>query len=253
MRVQRLRRLLPALIATLALTGTGARSQSTRSDETAAQAVSRAVGTTGNRWGQGVITDSISQGTITYFSLDGPQATFDVTVFRKGTARFQAVVRQGPIDVRLGTDGNRTWHSLSNGLRTEAVGRGKSLIETHTVRSVANLMDHQRRGLTIADKGQSARGRVVETQDPEGRRTDYTIDDESSLVTTVEFATGEVPDAFGGTITETERYDYSDFRDVDGTPTPFRIEHWSGGIKIEEFNFTSVRYNTNIDDGQFIP
>ena len=130
-------------------------------------------------------------------------------------------------------------------------GTPQHFIESQTVRSVESLLDHQNRGLTLGDKGQQGAARVVEAQGAGERRTDYHIDDATSMVTRLEFVTGEGTDAVGNTVTETEAYVFSDFRTVRGRATPFKVERWIDGVKYEEMTFTSVSYNTGVADGVF--
>ena len=124
-------------------------------------------------------------------------------------------------------------------------------VESQTVRSVESLLDHQNRGLTLTDKGRQGAARVVEAQGAGERRTDYHIDDETSMVTRLEFVTGERTDAFGNTLPSTEAYVFSDFRSVRGRATPFKVERWVNGVKYEEMVFTAVTYNTDVADSTF--
>ena len=136
-------------------------------------------------------TDSISRGTITYYLFDGTvKAQFDVTLILKGVSKVQRIVHQGDVDVRTGTDGSRTWHSLSIGFSTSARGQSLHFIESQTVRSVRSFLDHENQGLTLRDVSRFAGGRVVEATGPEGHQTDYIIDDETSHVTQLRFLTG---------------------------------------------------------------
>ena len=63
---------------------------------------------------------SVARGTIGLFTAGGLKAAFDVTFVREGYTKMQAIVHQPGIDVRLGTDGESSWHSLSNGMRADA-------------------------------------------------------------------------------------------------------------------------------------
>jgi hypothetical protein len=46
---------------------------------------------------------------------------------------------------------------------------------------------------------------------------------------------------------------FSDYRQVNGIPTPFKITVYKGLTQIEEMNFTSVQYNTGVKDKDFVP
>ena len=195
----------------------------------------------------------VSEGTVTLFTANGPKATFDVTLIRQGDSKLQRIIHQPGVDVRLGTDGSESWHSLSIGMRTEAIGQPGHFIDSQTVRSVARFLDYENRGLELGDKGRVADARVVEARGPGGRRTDYNIDDATSMVTRLEFVTGEATDPFGNVIPRTETYLFSDFRAVDGIPTPFKVERLINGLKAEEMVFTSVSYTTTVGAGDFKP
>ena len=205
-------------------------------------------------------TDSISLGTITYFVLGGTvKAQFGVTLIRKGVSKVQRIVHQDGVDVRTGTDGSRTWHSLSIGFSAQAHGQSLHFIESQTVRSVWSFLDYENQGLTLREVSRFAGGRVVEATGPEGHQTDYIIDDETSHVTQLRFLTGGARyDMFGNVSLTGESYLFSDFRDVDGTPTPFKIERridgWAiDGSKLREMVFTSVSHNTGVSDSEFRP
>ena len=204
-------------------------------------------------------TDSISRGTITYYLFDGTVKTqFDVTLILKGVSKVQRIVHQDGVDVRTGTDGSRTWHSLSIGFSTSARGQSLHFIESQTVRSVRSFLDHENQGLTLRDVSRFAGGRVVEATGPEGHQTDYIIDDETSHVTQLRFLTGGAKfDMFGNVYLAGEAYLFSDFRDVDGIPTPFKVVRRidAGGVarEFEEMVFTSVSHNTGVSDSEFRP
>ena len=204
-------------------------------------------------------TDSISRGTITYYLFDGTVKTqFDVTLILKGVSKVQRIVHQGDVDVRTGTDGSRTWHSLSIGFSQQAHGQTLHFIESQTVRSVRSFLDHENQGLTLRDVSRFAGGRVVEATGPEGHQTDYIIDDETSHVTQLRFLTGGAKfDIFGNVYLAGESYLFSDFRDVDGIPTPFKVVRRidAGGVarEFEEMVFTSVSHNTGVSDSEFRP
>ena len=206
-------------------------------------------------------TDSISLGTITYFLFDGTvKSQFGVTLILKGVSKVQRIVHQGAVDVRTGTDGSRTWHSLSIGFSQQAVGHALHFIESQTVRSVRSFLDYENQGLTLREVSRFAGGRVVEATGPEGHQTDYIIDDETSHVTQLRFLTGGARyDIFGNVSLTGESYLFSDFRDVDGTPTPFKVERridgWATtpGWKFREMVFTSVSHNTGVSDSEFRP
>lgn len=197
---------------------------------------------------------SASAGTITYYTIDGEaKATFTVTFIREGNTKLQTIIEQPGVNVRLGTDGTESWHSLSNGMRTDAVGRAKHFVESQTVRSVRSFLGTSDRELALRDKGRSTKERIVEAEVAGGQKTDYYIDDVTSVVTRLEFVTGEATDLFGNTVELTDAYVFSDFNTIDGIPTPLKVERLINGVKVEEMVFSQVVYNVDVSAIGFQP
>ena len=220
----------------------------------AAGVVQRALAAHGPKWVTGEIADWVAEGKMTYFNAKGPQAAFDVTVTRKGKSQMQRVVRQPAGEVRVGSDGTRTWDSLGGFFTLKAQGRALQFLESQTARSVQTLFNYQAEGLTLRDLGQSANTRVIEAEDKAGRKTSYFVDDATSVVTRLEFVTGEAKDPFSGRmVPNTDSYVLSEYRTVQAVLTPFRIERYINGIKAEEMQFSSVRYNASVKDDAFKP
>ncbi len=220
--------------------------------ETAAQAVARALATHGSQWA-GHIADWTAEGTITMFSVDGPKATFDVTLMRKGAAQVQRVIKQPVAEVRLGSDGSRSWNSLGGRFIPAAQGHALRFLEGQTTRSIQTLFE-QAAQLQLRDVSVNSKEHVIEAQDAEGRKTKYSIDASTSRITKLEFVTGQSTDPFSGaTLSNVETYLFSDYRVVDGLLTPFTIERYIDGIKAEEMRFRSVRYNASLTDNPFKP
>ena len=69
-----------------------------------AAAVQRALAAYGRQWATDELLDSISDGKLTFFGPEGAKATFDVTVFRKGTSMVQRVIKQPAGELKQGTD-----------------------------------------------------------------------------------------------------------------------------------------------------
>jgi len=217
-----------------------------QAQETPAQAVQRAGAAHGRAAGN--IPDSVAEGTLTYYAVNGPKATFDMTLFRKGKTHVQRIVKQGGHELRQGTDGTDSWDSISGQFSTAAQGRTLQFIESQTVRSVDVLLRHQSEGLTLHDRGLAGRARVIEAEDRQGRRTGYSIDGDSNAITRMEFVTTLGSDASGRSASRRDTYVFSDFRPAEGILTPFKIERYSDGIKIEEMRFRSVQYNPALSD-----
>lgn len=224
--------------------------------ETPVAAVQRARAAHGGGSAIHDIRDSIAEGRITYFRGVGTptqETTFDVTLLLKGEAQVQRIVKQTAGEIRLGSNGSRTWNSFA-GNAPPATGASLGFIESQTARAISNLLDYERRGGALHDRGTKDNASVVEVQDRAGRKTTYFIDHTTSMVTRLEFETGQARDMLSGkTVPVLESYVFSDFRTVQGVLTPFKIERYRQDKKMEEMQFTSVRHNTSIPDSAFRP
>jgi hypothetical protein len=219
-----------------------------------AQAVQGLVRRYGDGFVSGAVVDSISDGKLTIFTARGAEATFDVTVVRKGRRQVQRIIKQPGGQVLEGSDGNRSWSSLAGRYSTDAQGPALRFIESQTARSVQTLLNHQSEGLVLGDSGARGAARVIDAEDRQGRRTSYYIDSATSAVTKIEFVIGQATDPFSKkTLPSVESYVFSDFRIVQGLFTPFKVERYFNAIKTEEMQFTTVRYNASVDDNGFRP
>lgn len=221
--------------------------------QTPADIVDRAHAAHGGRWRSGQIQDWTMEGKITYFTLSGPQATFDLLLFGQGRSRLQRIIKQ-PTEVRQGTDGTRSWDSLGGRFAPFAQGGAARFIESQTARSIQVLFNHQSEGLRLQDLGQRGSFRVIEAEDRSGRRTKYFIDSSSLLVSRLEFDRGEWRDPFSGRRAPlVEAYLFSDFRNVQGVVAAFKVERFVGEAKAEEMLFSRVQFNTGLKDEIFRP
>jgi hypothetical protein len=136
-------------------------------------------------------------------------------------------------------------------------GLAGNYIESQTVRAVGNLFDAPAKGFRVREAGAKNNTRVLELEVPARQKpaakTQFYVDEVTSRVTRIEFVTGEAKDLLGKKIPTLESHVFSDFRVVQGILTPFRIERYVDGLKIEETQFTSVRYNTSVKDEVFKP
>jgi hypothetical protein len=227
-----------------------------RPREAAAAAVQRARAAHGGESAIREVKDSIAEGHLTYVRGAGSQAqqaTFDMTLLLKGEAQVQRIVKQTGGEVRQGSNGTRTWNSFG-GHAPPASGASLRFIESQTARSISNLLDYERRGGVLHEGGMKDNATVVEVQDRVGRKTSYSIDTATSMVTRLEFETGRARDMLSGnSVPVLESYVFSDFRTVKGVPTPFKIERYVQGTKLEEMRFTSIRHNASVPDSAFHP
>jgi len=221
--------------------------------ETPVQAVARAVAKYGAQWASGGVADWTAEGTVTMFGVDGPKATFNMTLMRKGSAQVQRIIKEPGVEIRQGSDGSRTWESFGGSFVPVAQGHALRFLESQTVRSIQQLLQNAPQ-LQLRDVALTSNEHVIEAQDTQGRKTRYSIDAFTSTITKLEFVTGQSTDPFSGrTVFNVETYLFSDYRVVNGLLTPFTIGRYIDGIKAEEMRFSSIRYNASPADSAFRP
>jgi hypothetical protein len=222
------------------------------SASSAAVIVGRAAAAHGGRWASGQIADSISQGTLTFLTSDGPKVTFDVSVFRKYPAQVQRIIKESAGDLKQGTDGSKSWESVIGFSTPEAHGRSLAFLESHSTRSVERLLNFQKEALTLRDLGANDKSHLIEAEDQRGKKSTYFIDNDTNVITQLEFVVGQLKDPFSGaTVDDIDRYVFSDYRMVQGVLTPFKVERFNGGDKTEEMQFSSISYNAGLKDQDF--
>ncbi len=217
-----------------------------------AQVLQRIAAAHGNRWTSGEISDWVADGRLTVFSTQGPRATYDLTLQEKGTRQVQRIVKQPGGILKQGTDGSNSWESAGGFFTLEAHGTALDFIESQTSRSTQRFLNHQAEGITLRDLGSDGKARVIEASDEHGKKTKYTVDENTSIIGKVEFVTGQTKDPFNGRPADRiDTYVFSDYRMVQGALMPFRIERFNDGIKTEDMQFTNVRFNAGLKDQDF--
>ena len=225
---------------------------------TASALVERAATAHGVGLTDGTVGEWTGEGKI---KMTGTEAERDFTIVADGRGRFQRTVTDGDGNsVKYGSNGKDRWQS-SGPFSGPAVGRVLHFIEGQTERSLASLFAGFSRGYPITDLGPAAQNsefagsRMIEAKNDKGQVTRYYIDDATGLITCLEFDTGE----HYTLLFDKKKYPkyatfvFSDYRNVDGIMTPFKVEYFHGKIKIEEMRFLSVRHNTGIGDEVFVP
>jgi outer membrane lipoprotein-sorting protein len=223
--------------------------------------VDRASSVHGSKLADGSIVDWVGRGQVKITGDENGPLRFVLVV--KGKDRIQRVIEtHGGAMLRYGSDGKKSWQS-SGSFSGAAVGRAAQLIESQTTRSVSRLFESNAKGKSFRDMGsekkdfipQSVSSHAIEAEDEKGNITRYYVDNESSLVTRLEFETGEyyrLP--FGDEeYPMMAAYVFSDYRPVDDVMTPFKIEVYQGLVKIEEMTFDSIQFNTGVTDDAFVP
>src|SRR5678816_2127319 len=169
-----------------------------------------------------------AEGTITIRTSEGKETKYPVTVLHKGADKVQRIVKYPGGEVREGTDGTSTWAGIPFG--GPASGAAMRFIESQTVRSVNALFGAS--ATSMRDAGVKGDFRGVEVVDAQGRKTTFFLHPITGLVARSEVVIGETQHMISGEITpDIETYAYSDYRNVNGVLTPFRIEiHSSGSV-----------------------
>jgi hypothetical protein len=224
--------------------------------EKASQVVDRAARAHGGAWTNGKIADWVASGKI---SITGDEnGSLDFTLIVKPNDKIMRII-QLPDGSKMayGSDGKKSWQTAGP-FKGDATGTAAHFIESQTNRSIAKLFD---KNITLSDLGvpdknnvpKSESARIIETKNDKGKSTRYYVDDTTSLITRLEFDTGATYRMLFGDkeYPVYATFVFSDYRNIDGVMTPFKIEVYQGMIKMEEMNITSVKYNTGVSDGEF--
>jgi hypothetical protein len=229
-------------------------------NETAQQIVNRAAQAYNDQWKGDRIKDWVGSGKIAITGNLNSPLDFTLIVRRKDKVKFIVMAPEGSkAMISDGSDGEKNWHS-SGLFIGGAAGSAAHFIDSHTMRSIARLFDDSNsvKDLGPADKEHvpdNASSRVIETTNKTGKTTRYYIDNTSSLITRIEFETGALYTLLLDKKSHPALASFvlSDYRQVNGIPTPFKIGIYEGLTKIEELSFASVQYNTGVKDKDFVP
>jgi hypothetical protein len=229
--------------------------------ETAPQIFARAVQAHGGQQALANIVDWVGNGRIAITGGDNNPSGLTLTV--KSGNKVQRIVTYGAGGtVRYGSDGMSTWQS-SGPFSSVAIGRADYFIQSQAGRSIPNLLADVSNGYSFSDLGPAGAdavpanspARIIQARNGAGQITRYYVDNATSLISRLEFDTGDfytMPfDAAKHPLVAA--YVFSDYRSVNGVMTPFKIEAYLGLVKIEQVNFVSVQYNAGVSDGVFVP
>jgi hypothetical protein len=229
-------------------------------NETAQQAVNRASQAYNDKWKGDSIKDWTGTGKIAI--TGNPNGPLDFTLTVKSNEKVKRVVKTKDgkkVFTSDGTDGIKSWH-VTGPFSGGATGSVAHFIESNAIRAVGRLFDAKNalKDLGPADKKhapESEKSKVIEAGNSAGKSTRYYIDNASSLITRLEFETGEYYTMFMSKkkYPTLASFVFSDYRQVNGIPTPFKISIYNNLTKIEEMTFTSVQYNTGVKDEAFVP
>ena len=112
----------------------------------------------------------------------------------------------------------------------------------------------------VHDLGMKGDARVLEvfekpdSANKDGRKTRYFVDAATFVISRIDMVTGEIFDTFLNRKMETtESVAFSDYRDVNGVMTPFKIESFINGFKVDEMQFGAISHNQSVQDRSFRP
>jgi len=218
------------------------------------QAVERVATAHGGRQALKNIAAVQAEGTLTVFEATGASKSYPLTLLAKGEGQIQRVIRQpSGQQLKQGTDGNRTWDGVAGHLAL-AVGSTLSFIEAQTTRSVRSFIDYAARGSRPRDAGMKGPDRAIEIEEANGRTTTYFFDVGSGRVARTEFVTTTARDMFSGkAVPSVETYEFSDYRMIQGVLTPLKVTHLADGVKRDEAQFSTFRYNDPVSIDDFRP
>jgi len=178
--------------------------------------------------------DMVADGTVTVHTVSGPIA-FGVTLIQNGEPASQRILLRQP--------DRKSWDGRPDHLAPGA-GAALQFLETQYRRGLQQLLESSGRGAAVADNGTEGYLRVVTLQEDNGQITKYSLDPATSRIARFEFVRGDSPVSMGNTGPVVHSYSFTDFRSDDGVATPFHIEHFINGMKQEELQLTTVRYNS---------
>ena len=189
------------------------------------------------------IGDWRAEGTITLFKNGQPGSSFPVVILGKDDGRTQRMIDQGGVEIWQGSDGARTWNSIAGQFTSRPSGAVAAQIESRTSRSVQALFRHQTLGLRLEYQGMEEGHYLIDAW--RGRsRTRYWIDEETYMVTALEFEFGTARDPFQGLeVPRIHRVEFGDYRRIQDVMTPFQTVYRIDGVQIEEIVLDSASYS----------
>jgi hypothetical protein len=177
-----------------------------------------------------------ADGTVTLFGVDGAEASFGVSVLRTGERQLQQIFLKQ-------ADG-KNWNGRVNQLAPGGV-RALQFLDTQNARGPMNLLLAESRGGKVLDNRTKDGARVLTVRDQAGQTTHYFLDTATSRINTLEYVSRTSRDPVSGQpVLHVESYLFSDYRMTQGVPTPFRVEHFTNGVKREELQLAGARYST---------
>ena len=189
------------------------------------------------------IGDWRAEGTITLFKNGQPGPSFPVEIRGKEDGRTQRIIDQGGVEIWQGSDGARTWNDVAGQFRSRPSGMASAQIESRTSRSVQALFKHQTLRLRLEYQGmQDGHWLIDAVRGPS--RTRYWIDEETYMVTALEFEFGTARDPFQGReVPRIHRVEFGDYRRIQDVMTPFQTVYRIDGVQVEEILLASATYS----------
>jgi hypothetical protein len=177
--------------------------------------------------------DMVAEGIVTVHASSGPIA-FGVSLIQNGEQGGQRILLRQP-------DG-KLWDGRPDHLPPGA-SPALEFLETQYRRGLRQWLKSTGHDVTAIDSGIQDSLREVTVQEENGQSTKYSLDPATARIARFEFVRGE-PRSVLNTNAVVHSYSFDDFRSADGIATPFRIAHFVDGVKREELQLKTARYNS---------
>ena len=189
------------------------------------------------------IGDWRGEGTITLFKNGQPGPSFPVVILGKEDGRTQRMIDQDGVEIWQGSDGARGWNNVTGQFMSRSSGTVAAQLESRTSRSVQALFKHQTLSLRLEYQWMEDGHYVIDAvRGPS--RTRYWIDEETYMVTALEFEFGTARDPFQGqSFPRKHRVEFGDYRRIQDVMTPFQTVYRIDGIRVEEIVLASAAYS----------
>jgi hypothetical protein len=185
--------------------------------------------------------DFVGEGTVTAQTEKGP-VNYSVLVLRSAQGQ----------NVFVKAASEKTWTTDPKKLDV-VEWRILDFVQTQNAHGVSNFLKATDRKADVLDAGSKEGTNLVVVRETDGAATRYSIDAATSRVTRIDLQRGRSTDASGKLLPNLESYTFSDFRSVNGQTAPYKLEHYTNGVKQEELQFTTIRYTPANHDPKIEP
>jgi len=221
--------------------------------QTAQSVLNKMIEAMGGRKTIEAVKDMTSTGTIEMVQMG---MTAPITICQKEPNKMRVDLDlsayQAGLTFTQAYDGIKAWGTNQQTMAIEEMSEDQSKEFARQAIGNVAFLNPQKLGITYALKPKATLdGKdylVLEQTLADGHKTTMFVDPETYLIfKSVSTAT----DPTTGGLAEIESF-VSDYRKVGGMMVPFSARNFQGGTEIQRFTFSSVTFNTNLDDSLFI-